>query len=160
MNDFNDTTYNSLTIFLCIPTYHKCGNLKKNSSLLLIYSVYAHTFLLTCQLQICSNLFRLILAYIRDQIPNTILCLNSPFAPYYSTYGAAPDLSSLSLSSSHTTLHTHRFQIQSIHILPIVLPYATTYLFLQYYFCTISIYIYYTLYTYYMVWIIFNNISL
>ena len=97
MNDFNDTTYNSLTIFLCIPTYHKCGNLKKNSSLLLIYSVYAHTFLLTCQLQICSNLFRLILAYTRDQIPNTILCLNSPFAPYYSTYGAAPDLSSLSL---------------------------------------------------------------
>ena len=97
MNDFYDTTYNSLTIFLCIPTYHKCVNLKKNSSLLLIYSVYAHTFLLTCQLQICSNLFRLILAYIRDQIPNTILCLNSPFAPYYSTYGAAPDLSSLSL---------------------------------------------------------------
>ena len=66
----------------------------------------------------------------------------------------------LSLSSSHTTLPTRLFQIQSIHILPIVLPYDTTYLFLQYYLCTISIYIYYTLYTYYMVWIIFNNIFL
>ena len=106
------------------------------------YSIYAHTFLLTSTPKL-SNLFRPILAYIRDQIHKTILYLNSPsfytslhttplpnstfslFITYYPTYAPLPN-----------PIDPHSLYSTTIYC---TLP-LTTYLFLQYYFCTISIF--------------------
>ena len=112
MDDFNDTTSSELLhLRPYIPTYLSTPNL--------------------------SNIFRPILAYIRDEIHKTIFYLNSLhtvpipiskfslFATYYPTYAPLPN-----------PIYPHPLCSTTICC---VLP-LTTYLFLQYYFCTISIF--------------------
>ena len=85
----------------------------------------------------------------RIQFYKTILWIISPSITYLSIYGTSPDILFLFLHH-YTNLHTHRFQIRSIYILTTVLELLISYLFLQYNFFTLSIYIYYFIHTYYV----------
>ena len=117
------------------------------------YSIYAHTFLLTSTPKLL-NLFRSILAYIRDQIHKTILYPTSP--PFYTSLHTVPfPISKFSLfityyptyTSLPNPIDTHPFCSTTIYY---NLPF-TTCLFLQYYFNTI-ISMFYILYSTYILY--------